>query len=73
MEASLTPLMEALEARFADVKVFSLPSVDHPEYGRHIELGVKGHPDLVNAAYPAMLADLHVFGAKLGPELVRKS
>jgi len=27
----------------------------------------------VNAAYPAMLADLHVFGAKLGPELVRKS
>jgi molybdopterin-biosynthesis enzyme MoeA-like protein len=73
MEASLTPLMEALEARFAGVKVFSLPSVDHPEYGRHIELGVKGHPDLVNPAYPAMLADLHVFGAKLGPELVRQS
>jgi molybdopterin-biosynthesis enzyme MoeA-like protein len=73
MEASLTPMMEALEARFAGVKVFSLPSVDHPEYGRHIELGVKGHPDLVNPAYPAMLADLHVFGAKLGPELVRKS
>jgi hypothetical protein len=24
------------------VKVFSLPSVDHPEFGRHIELGVKG-------------------------------
>ncbi len=73
MEASLTPLMEALEARFAGLKVFSLPSVDHPEYGRHIELGVKGHPDVVNPAYPAMLADLHVFGAKLGPELVRKS
>jgi molybdopterin-biosynthesis enzyme MoeA-like protein len=73
MEAALTPLMEALEARFPGVKVFSLPSVDHPEYGRHIELGVKGHPDLVNPAYPAMLAELHVFGAKLGPELVRKS
>jgi molybdopterin-biosynthesis enzyme MoeA-like protein len=73
MEAALTPLMEALEARFAGVKVFSLPSVDHPEYGRHIELGVKGHPDLVNPAYPAMLAELHVFGAKLGPELVRNS
>ena len=71
MEAALTPLMEALEARFQGVKVFSLPSVDHPEYGRHIELGVKGHPDQVNSAYPAMLADLHVFGAKLGPELVR--
>ena len=73
MEAALTPLMEALEARFAGVKVFSLPSVDHPEYGRHIELRVKGHPDLVDPAYPAMLAELHVFGAKLGPELVRKS
>ena len=30
MEASLTPLMEDIEARFAGVKVFSLPSVDHP-------------------------------------------
>jgi len=25
----------------------------------------------VNRAYPAMLNELHVFGAKLGPELVR--
>jgi hypothetical protein len=64
-------LMEKLESRFEGIKVFSLPSVDHPEYGRHIELGVKGNPDLVNQAYPAMLADLHVFGAKLGPQLVR--
>jgi molybdopterin-biosynthesis enzyme MoeA-like protein len=72
MEAALTPLMEKLEARFEGVKVFSLPSVDHPEYGRHIELGVKGSPDGVNQAYPAMLADLHIFGAKLGPELVRQ-
>ena len=42
MEAALTPLMEAIEREFAGVKVFSLPSVDHPEWGRHIELGVKG-------------------------------
>lgn len=71
MEAALTPLMLEIEARHAGVKVFSLPSVDHPEYGRHIELGVKGAPDAVNAAYPAMLAGLHTFNAKLGPELVR--
>ncbi len=71
MEAALTPLMETLEAQHPGVKVFSLPSVDHPEHGRHIELGVKGDPDKVKAAYPAMLAGLHVFGAKLGPELVR--
>jgi molybdopterin-biosynthesis enzyme MoeA-like protein len=71
MEAALTPLMLDIEARHSGVKVFSLPSVDHPEYGRHIELGVKGTPDAVNAAYPALLAGLHTFNAKLGPELVR--
>ena len=71
MEATLTPLMEAIEAQFPGVKVFSLPSVDHPEYGRHIELGVKGAVQAVEAAYPALLEGLHQFGAKLGPELVR--
>ena len=71
MEAMLTPLMLAIEAAHAGVKVFSLPSVDHPEYGRHIELGVKGAPEAVNLAYPAMLAGLHKFDLKLGPELVR--
>jgi molybdopterin-biosynthesis enzyme MoeA-like protein len=71
MEATLTPLMEELERLHEGVKVFSLPSVDHPEYGRHIELGVKGSPQRVSAAYPALLAGLHKFNAKLGPELVR--
>ena len=70
-EAALTPLMLAIEADHRGVKVFSLPSVDHPDYGRHIELGVKGSPEAVNAAYPALLAGLHIFDAKLGPELVR--
>ena len=70
MEASLTPLMEDIEARFAGVKVFSLPSVDHPQWGRHIELGVKGAGDSV-AAYAALRQGLEQFGAKLGPELVR--
>ena len=71
MEAALTPLMLAIEATHTGVKVFSLPSVDHPDYGRHIELGVKGSPEAVNAAYPALLAGLHTLNAKLGPELVR--
>ncbi len=71
MEATLTPLMERIERDFAGAKVFSLPSVDHPQYGRHIELGVKGDPDLVAKAYPALLAGLGQFEAKLGPELVR--
>ncbi len=71
MEAALTPLMEDIEHRFEGVKVFSLPSVDHPQHGRHIELGVKGAPHRVAQAYPGLLAGLHSLGVKLGPELVR--
>lgn len=71
MEATLTPLMETIEHDHAGVKVFSLPSVDHPQYGRHIELGVKGDPARVAQAYPALIAGLHEFKAPLGPELVR--
>ena len=71
MEATLTPLMEQIESQFAGVKVFSLPSVDHPTYGRHIELGVKGTPEQLDRAYPALLAGLTPYGVKLGPELVR--
>ena len=71
MEATLTPLMERIEAQHAGVKVFSLPSVDHPQFGRHIELGVKGRPDAVAQAYPDLLMGLKGFDAQLGPELVR--
>ena len=71
MEAALTPLMERIEAQFDGVKVFSLPSVDHPEYGRHIELGVKGAAELLDAAYAVLIDGLGAHGAKLGPELVR--
>jgi molybdopterin-biosynthesis enzyme MoeA-like protein len=71
MEATLTPLMEAIERDHAGVKVFSLPSVDHPQYGRHIDLGVKGAPDAVAPAYVQLRAGLDALGAKVGPELVR--
>lgn len=72
MESTLTPLMEEIERAYTGVKVFSLPSVDHPQYGRHIELGVKGAPGMVGQAYPALLAGLSGFNARLGPELVQK-
>ena len=72
MEATITPLMEALERDFDGIKIFSLPSVDHPVHGRHIELGVKGAPEKVAPAYAAMLKGLQPFGFKTGPELVRK-
>ncbi len=72
MEATLTPLMEQLEQDHPAIKVFSLPSVDHPEYGRHIELGVKGAPAAVASAYADMMKGLKPFGFKFGPELVRE-
>ena len=72
IEAALTPLMLDVESRFPGIKVFSLPSVDHPEWGRHIELGVKGSADAALAdAYRHLLAGLHAHGAQLGPEMVR--
>lgn len=71
MEATLTPLMEAIEARFEGIKVFSLPSVDHPQWGRHIELGVKGRADLLEAAYAELRRGLEAHQAELGPEMVR--
>ena len=71
MEATLTPLMEAVERDHPGVKVFSLPSVDHPEHGRHIDLGVKGDPAIIEPAYRQLLAGLQALGVRLGPELVR--
>jgi molybdopterin-biosynthesis enzyme MoeA-like protein len=73
MESTLTPLMEEVERAHPGIKVFSLPSVDHPQYGRHIDLGVKGAPEAAAAAYAALLAGLARLDTKLGPELVRES
>lgn len=71
MEATLTPLMEQVEREHPRVKVFSLPSVDHPTWGRHIDLGVKGGPADVDPAYRTLLDGLAVLKVRLGPELVR--
>jgi molybdopterin-biosynthesis enzyme MoeA-like protein len=71
MEATLTPLMERIEQTHPGIKVFSLPSVDHPEHGRHIDLGVKGPVLQADAAYVDLLAGLNAGAFHLGPELVR--
>ncbi len=57
-ESALTPLMEALEAQYPLVKVFSLPSVGDATTRRHIELGVKGDPVQAAAAFAQMCAEL---------------
>ncbi len=71
MEATLTPLMQDIEARFCGVRVFSLPSVDHSQWGPHIELGVKGPATATLEAFDALRAGLRDCGAELGPEMVR--
>lgn len=71
MEASLTPLMESVESGFPGIKVFSLPSVDHPQWGRCIELGVKGDAEQLEAAYGALKQGVIQFGATISTEMVR--
>lgn len=63
-EASLTPLMEALERDYPGLRVFSLPSVGDAHIRRHIELGVKGAPAQVEPAFLAMQAELQRRGAE---------
>lgn len=63
-ESTLTPLMEQIEAEFPLVKVFSLPSVGDAVTRRHIELGVKGEPVQVAAAFEKMVAGLDRFAAE---------
>ncbi|WEF30784.1 competence/damage-inducible protein A [Pseudoduganella chitinolytica] len=66
-ESALTPLMEELESTFAGIKVFSLPSVGDARTRRHIELGVKGAPDQVGAAFARLRAGLDALHAEYTP------
>ena len=54
-ESALIPVFERIEAAFPGVRSFSLPSVDHPALGPHIEIGVKGaDPAQVELAMAAL-------------------
>ena len=66
-ESVLTPLMDAIEARFPLVRVFSLPSVGDASTRRHIELGVKGEPVQVAAAYEVLKLGLQQLDAEFRP------
>jgi molybdopterin-biosynthesis enzyme MoeA-like protein len=70
-ESVLTPMMVELEQRFDGVRVFSLPSVDHPVHGRHIDLGVKGAEPTAAQAFEWMKQQLIQIGASMGPIMVR--
>jgi molybdopterin-biosynthesis enzyme MoeA-like protein len=53
-ESQLIGAMEAVGARFAKVKVFSLPSMRLDGSRRHVELGVRGDPREVGPAAEAL-------------------
>jgi molybdopterin-biosynthesis enzyme MoeA-like protein len=63
-ESSLIPIFERIEALFPGVRSFSLPSVDHPTLGAHIEIGVKGaDPRQVDLAMAALREGAAAAGA----------
>jgi molybdopterin-biosynthesis enzyme MoeA-like protein len=62
-EAVVTPLLEAIEAAYAGVKVYSLPSVGEEGERRHIELGVKGAGVRVEDAYIRLREGVIALGA----------
>jgi len=76
-ESTLTPLMEKIEHDFPGVRVFSLPSVGDAERGgvyarRHIDLGVKGEPEAVAAAFVKLREGVHLLGGDIvEPEVVQ--
>ena len=53
-ESQLIPAMQAVEAAYAGVKVFSLPSMGAKGERIHVELGVRGDPAIVRDAMDAL-------------------
>ena len=61
-ESTITPLMKDIEARFAGAKTFSLPSIGDDGKRRHIEFGVRGTPEQINAAIAEIKAGVVALG-----------
>ena len=64
-EGTLIDLMRRIETDFPGTTVFSLPSFGDETMRRHVELGVRGAPDQVNAAYSVMLAEVAALGFEI--------
>jgi molybdopterin-biosynthesis enzyme MoeA-like protein len=67
-ESTATPLMEQVERNFPAVRVYSLPSVGDAKRPRHIELGVKGDPESLPAAFEQLRAGVLALGAQIDPQ-----
>jgi molybdopterin-biosynthesis enzyme MoeA-like protein len=57
-ESQLIPAMQAVEAAFAGLKVFSLPSMGPQGERIHVELGVRGEPAMVHDAMNMLKAEV---------------
>lgn len=64
-ESTVTPLLESIAAQFPAVAVYSLPSVGDDGRRRHVELGVKGPADAVQAAWPILRAGVIALGGPI--------
>ena len=67
-ESALVPVMQDIERDFAPVRTFSLPSLGDGRDGRlarrHIELGVKGPPAMIDAAFDSLRCAIERMGAE---------
>jgi molybdopterin-biosynthesis enzyme MoeA-like protein len=61
-ESQLIAAMQAVEARYAGVKAFSLPSMGSDGSRRHVELGVRGDPAQVKEAAKALRGAVRAAG-----------
>ncbi|QYF94258.1 competence/damage-inducible protein A [Massilia sp. PAMC28688] len=66
-ESALAPWMAAVEARYPQVKAFSLPHVGEGGARAHIEFGVKGDPVQTAAAFAQLCSHLDGAGAEYAP------
>ena len=65
-ESTIAPLMEAVNAKFAGLKAFSLPSMGEGGTRRHIELGVRGAPAEVGPAMEEIRRGVEALGGRFG-------
>lgn len=66
-ESRITPALEALEQKWPGVRAFSLPSVGEGGAAPHIELGVKGDPELAAGALAFLRDEAVRLGARFEP------
>lgn len=65
-EATLTPLMLEIERDHAGVRIFSLPILNRAQPDQYrIELGVKGNPDALDAAFARLRQGVLELGGRI--------